>query len=70
MPSGTTRCQYAPVVQLSGDSTHTSDPLRPQVIHDDPQVRRTELRVGLDRSDSLLVANLLSSKRLCTVRIA
>ena len=33
MPCATTRCQDAPLVQLSGNSAHAGEPLGPQVIY-------------------------------------
>jgi hypothetical protein len=70
VPRATTGRQDASLFQLSGDGTHTGEPLGPQVIHDGSKVGRTLLCVCLDGSHGLLVANLLASKRPCAVRIA
>jgi hypothetical protein len=70
MPRGTTRCQNAPLVQLSGNSTHAGEPLSLQLIHDGPQVRRALLCVRLDRSHGLLVADLLAPECPRTIGIA
>ena len=70
MPRTIACCQDAPLVQLSGDSPHAGEPLRPQVIHDGPQVGCAVLRVRTDGSHSLLVADLLAPKRSCPIGIA
>jgi hypothetical protein len=65
MPRATTRCQDAPLVQLIGDSPNAGEPLVFQVIHDGLDVLRAALSVRLDRSYSLLVADLLPLERSC-----
>ena len=70
MPRATSRRQDTPLVELSSDSPHAGEPLGPQVVHDGPQVCRAVLRVRLDGSHCLLVANLLAPERTCAIGIA
>ena len=49
MPRTATWRQDAPLVQLNGYSAHAGEALRPQVIHDGPQVSRTMLCVRPDQ---------------------
>src|SRR6516225_11375639 len=59
MPCTATRRENAMLVQLGRDSTHTGEPLSPQVIHDGPKVRRTILCVRRDGSNRLRIGDRL-----------
>jgi hypothetical protein len=63
VPRATTRRQDAPLVQFGGDCAHAGDPLGAQVIHEGPQVGSTLLRVRLDSSHGLLVADVRAPER-------
>jgi hypothetical protein len=63
VPPASTRRQDAPLVELSGDSPHAGEPLRPQVSPHSAQVGRAVLCVRLVGSHGLLVADLFALER-------
>jgi hypothetical protein len=58
------------VVQLSGNRAHAGDTMGVQVIHDRLKVGRATLGVGLHSGNSLLIADLLTLERPCSIGIA
>jgi hypothetical protein len=70
MPRATACRKDASLIQLSGNSTHSGEPLGPQVIHNGPQVRRATRCVCPNCCHGLLVADLLAPECPRTIGIA
>src|SRR5262245_24609613 len=69
MPRTNAWRKYAASIQFRGDTTDTVYTLRTQVIHDALQIYRAMLRVGLYRSDSLLITYLPALERSCAIGV-